>query len=166
MKTFLWALLIVSRAACPSVCFDRQGIRSRLYNGRAPPIPRRPPSRASTCLTSPAQRRRGGAPDGVFEALGRGLAPGLGPERQAVEPGIGDGERLYPDFAGALPQRLAGRAQNGAAERQDAVAVARRALGEQQHDVAGLEPPGDLGIDAGRVGAAASGYRKGGPPSW
>src|SRR5918912_1882572 len=150
MKTFLWALLIVSRAACPSVCFDRQGIRSRLYNGRAPPIPLRPPSRASTCLTSPAQRRRSGAPDGVFEALGRGLAPGLGPEcqrlapderdldparfqqppemgpqihgavpgdartqapveRQAVEPGIGDGERLYPDFAGDLAQGLAGR---------------------------------------------------------
>src|SRR5919199_2053257 len=54
-------------------------------------------------------------------------------QRQAVKMRVDDGERLHPDRAGALAQRLPGGAEDGAAEGQDAAAVARRALGEE-HD--------------------------------
>ncbi len=57
--------------------------------------------------------------------------------RNAVEPQIGDRDRLHGQ--GALPG-IIGDAEQRALERQDAVAVARGALGEEDEVVAGVEP--------------------------
>ena len=73
-------------------------------------------------------------------------------DRQPVAAGINDGERLKIDaLQGGLGERGPSRSDKGGAERQEAVAVARRPFRKENNDVSLRLTVGHLRIDVGRV---------------
>src|SRR5476651_2182187 len=68
--------------------------------------------------------------------------PPVATKRDAVEAGVGDRHRLHDDRLVVAPELR--HAEQGAAERQHARAVAAGAFGKQHQIVAGVEPPKHL----------------------